>query len=412
MHPIPLIAASLLLALEPVSCRDPGNDARQEPVSVRLLDAASLERLREAHAVGSPLYRDEIAELIQESDKRLRQEAYSVTQKKILPPSGDLHDYLSWSRYWWPDSTKPGGLPYVRRDGKVNPEILNIPDHENLVRMVAATNTLALGYAVTGNRRYSDKAVEILTGWFIDPETRMNPNLAYSQLIPGRTAVRGTGILDGRKFSTLVDAITILEASGSMSPEVGRELRSWFSQYFEWLTTSEHGRLEAAATNNHGTWYDVQVVAIALYNGKTSHARSVLERAKRSRIEELIEPDGSQPSELARTRSWHYSIFNLEALTRLARMAESVSVDLWNHSSSDGRSITAALKYLAPFASGESPWPHEELGSVSNQAYADLLVLAASRCTDPELRRLAESFGGSSLEVQQLTELTDRSTQP
>lgn len=404
-----LVAASILLALEPVSCTSSAPKPRSEqPISLRLLDAASLERLREAHATGSPLYRDEIADLIKDCDKALRQPEYSVTQKKTLPPSGDLHDYLSWSRYWWPDPSEPDGLPYIRRDGEVNPEILNIPDHENLIRMIASVNTLALGFAVTTKRQYSDHAVRLLSTWFSDPLTRMNPNLAYSQIIPGRTAIRGTGILDGRKFSSLVDAITILESSGSMSHDLQRSLQSWFAGYFQWLTTSEHGLLERAATNNHGTWYDVQVVAIALFLGKTDFARSVVERAKESRIASMIQPDGSQPSELARTRSWHYSLFNLEALARLARLAESVSVDLWSYQSEDGRSICAALKYLAPFAAGEARWTNEELGTITPEPYGDLLVRAAPACGGTELEHLAQSFRGKPLELQQISVLSDR----
>lgn len=413
MHLVLLATAIIALVLMPASCAGQAPGAGdQHAASVRLLDAACLERLREAHAMGSPLYHNEIALLIQDCDKALRLRPFSVTQKTTLPPSGDRHDYLSWSRYWWPDSTKPDGLPYIRRDGEVNPEILDIPDHENLIRMIAAVNTLALGYAVTQKMPYADKAVQLLKTWFIESETRMNPNLAYSQIIPGRTAVRGAGVLDGRKFSSLVDAITILEHSGVMSTEIQRGLRRWFAAYFKWLTTSEHGRREMAAKNNHGTWYDVQAVAIALYLGDNAYARSALERAKVVRIEGTIEPDGSQPSELARTRSWHYCIFNLEALTRLARLAESLSLDLWQYRSADGRSIASALKYLAPFASGESPWPHKELGTVSSEDYAEILLRAAARCGDPGLDRLAAAFGGSPLEVQQLTELSDRNVQP
>jgi len=53
------------------------------------------------------------------ADAALQNEPYSVTHKTIEPPSGDKHDYLSFSRYWWPDPKKPDGLPYIRKDGGV-----------------------------------------------------------------------------------------------------------------------------------------------------------------------------------------------------------------------------------------------------------------------------------------------------
>lgn len=36
---------------------------------------------------------------------------YTVVNKAVLPPSGDKHDYMSMAPYWWPDETKPDGLP-------------------------------------------------------------------------------------------------------------------------------------------------------------------------------------------------------------------------------------------------------------------------------------------------------------
>ena len=56
------------------------------------------------------------------ADAALAGPAYSVTSKTRTPPSGDKHDYISMGPYWWPDPSRPGGEPYVRRDGEVNPE--------------------------------------------------------------------------------------------------------------------------------------------------------------------------------------------------------------------------------------------------------------------------------------------------
>ena len=48
---------------------------------------------------------------------------FSVTDKAVVPPSGDKHDDMSQAPYWWPNPATPNGLPYVQRDGERNPEI-------------------------------------------------------------------------------------------------------------------------------------------------------------------------------------------------------------------------------------------------------------------------------------------------
>ena len=41
-------------------------------------------------------------------------------------------------------------------------------------------------WKLTGDRQYSDHAAKHLRAWFVDPATRMNPNLQYAQAIHGR----------------------------------------------------------------------------------------------------------------------------------------------------------------------------------------------------------------------------------
>ena len=63
------------------------------------------------------------------------------------------------------------------------------------------------------------------------------------------------------------------------------------------------------------------------------------------RIDTQIEPDGSQPHELKRTRSFNYSTMNLDAFFRLGILAENVGINLWEYESQDGRSYKQALEY-------------------------------------------------------------------
>ena len=300
--------------------------------------------------------------LERDARKALTSGPFSVTSKATTPPSGDKHDYMSQAPYFWPDPNRPNGLPYIRRDGERNPEINKITDHRVLDQMESAVETLALAWHSMRNEEYAAKATTLLRAFFLDPVTRMNPNLQFAQAIPGINTGRGIGLIETRGLTRIVDAIGLLADSKAWTAADQKGMEDWFSRFLQWMLESKNGREEAAAKNNHGTFYDVQIVSFALFLGKTDLAKSVLETAKTKRIAVQIEPDGRQPLELARTKAWSYSVGNLDGLMLLARLGENVGVDLWNYETRDGRSIRKALEFLKPFASGEKKWTYQQLG--------------------------------------------------
>lgn len=309
-------------------------------------------------------------EAVRPAMERLRKDAtaalkagpFSVVENELVPPSGDKHDYISFGPYWWPDPTKKDGLPYIRRDGEVNPESRSSgSDSPALGKMVSIVETLALAYYFTGDQVYAGHAAALLRAWFLDPATKMNPNLKYGQGIPGRVEGRSAGIIDTSGLPRVVDAVGLLRTSQEWKPEDQEGMRAWFAAYLDWLRTSKHGKAESRAGNNHGTWYDVQVCSFALFVGQDRLAREVIEASREKRIARQIEPDGRQPAELARTKPFGYSTFNLQALFTLATLGEKVGVDLWHFETKDGRGLRKALDFLAMYAESEKKWPYKDL---------------------------------------------------
>jgi hypothetical protein len=360
-----------------------------------LIDGAYLASVRGRVRGGDEALKAAVAALEEDAKKAVAMKPTSVMDKTIIPPSGDKHDYMSQAPYWWPDPAKPDGRPYIRRDGERNPEINRITDHDNLGRLTSAVSTLGLAFSMTGRDEYAAQAARLVRIWFLDPATRMNPHLNYGQGIPGINEGRGVGIIETRGLPEMLDGLRLLAGSPQWTAADEAGLQSWMGAYLKWLTDSPYGQDEGKNGNNHETWYDVQVASLALYTGQQDVARRTLE-GSRSRIARQIEPDGRQPRELERTRSWDYSEFNLTAFFNLATLGERVGVDLWGYRKADGRSLRQALDFMVAYATGERKWPDPQITDFRPGAIHRVLRRAAVAWKAPTYRALAEKIGGGS----------------
>lgn len=389
-------ASIVLLLLLPVACHQRRLIAdTNEPPQVFTLRAETLLRNREELRAGSSRLQPAYEQLLADATESLQSGPFTVMDKRRLPPSGDRHDYLSYGPYWWPDPHQPNGLPYIRRDGERNPasQSLDASDRQRLGGMMDAVETLGLAYFFTGEERYAEHAAELLRVWFLDAATRMNPHLEYGQAIPGVTDGRGIGIIDTRGLAEVVDAIGMIAPSVHWTEADQRGMRAWFRAYLDWLVNSEKGRDEREYFNNHGTWWDVQATAMALFVGDSALAREIVQQSRTRRIASHIEPDGRQPHELERTRSLSYSLMNLEGMARLAELARHVDVDLWGFETADGRSIRRALDFLAPYSDAAKEWPHEQITEVDGSSFLPLLRLGAAAYDEPAYEELSSRMG-------------------
>ena len=332
-----------------------------------------LAETRTRIAAGAADLKAALAALVQAADSFAAMKPVAVTDKKtLLPPTNDAHDYFSLSPYWWPDSTKPDGLPYIRRDGVTNPESKRDLDQPRVAALGERTHTLALAYYLTGNQKYAQAAARQVRTWFLDPATRMHPHLRFAQLVRGNPRERGSGIIDTRWFIEVVDAVTLLRGSRHWSAADDAALRDWFAKYLNWLRTSPNGAHEQRAKNNHGSWFAAQTAAYALFAGDTATAKAIIDGVK-ARIGAQIKADGAQPEELARTRSFHYERFNIEALGRVAEMGRHVGVDLWSYTAPEGGSLRVALDRVARYAGRERDWPGQQIDAVDPELLAEVL---------------------------------------
>jgi len=293
--------------------------------------------------------------VIKAADQYLKEQPITITASHSARSAGGPHDFFSEGDYWWPDPNNPNG-PYIQRDGMSNPD--NFVEHRRvLMRFSVQVPALTAAWLITAKNAYSAKAAEHLRAWFVNQDTRMNPNLQYAQAIKGITTGRGIGIIDTVHLVEVARAIEILEDSRSLSTNDISGIKRWFADYLAWMTTSKNGQEERDAKNNHGTCSLMQVAAFAHLTGDRELLNYCRDRFKNVIVPDQIDKDGRFPQELHRTKPYGYSLFNLEALTATAEILSIPDDDLFQFRTADGRGIDLAMQYMYPFIRDKKSWP-------------------------------------------------------
>ena len=347
-----------------------------------------------------PAHKKAIDALLQRADAALQHGPYTVVDKRKTPASGDKHDYYSIGPYWWPDPSKRSGEPYIRRDGRFNPE-RDGPEFDtaDLDAMSSDVEALGLAYFYTDDKRYANQAAMLLRAWFIAPETRMNPNFAHAQAIPGKVSGRKEGVIDASRLMRVVEAIGLIEPAQVLAPDEHDILEKWFGDLVTWMATSPNGRAERAKDNNHGIYFDLLASQFSLFARMEPVTRTIIGQFPARRIAVQFAADGTLPEELTRTRTWHYTNWTLTAVTRLAALGECTGQDLWKYQLSDGRGLRKSIDFMVAFAGHIEDWPYTELafqpggqGEYARRIYLETLRTSAWGYGDPKYEKLAAPY--------------------
>ena len=344
---------------------------------VFLADPQALAESKIKFTANDPSLKPAFDNLFKEADAALKAKPQSVMDKHRVPPSGDKHDYVSQAPYFWPETNAAGKIEYVRHDGERNPESNVDSDANRLGATCSDVSTLGLAFYFTNDEKYANKAAQLLRAFFLNPATKMNPNLNFGQGIPGEVDGRPAGLISARGIVDLMDALSLLENSKSWTADDRTQMRAWLEDYYQWLTTSKIGKGELDAKNNHGSFCNDQAAAIALFLGKTDEARELILDAKTNRIVHQILSDGRQPLELVRTKSFGYSSFNLRALIDMASIAQNLQIDLWHYRATNGGSIFRATQMMAQYADPKQVWTNQQIHGYNHGGLADLILRAA-----------------------------------
>ncbi len=337
------------------------NQGGEEPINLPLTISWNENNLKQVKTkINTVAYKTVYEKLLRDADSELSKRAPSVMDKPLIAPSGDKHDFLSISKYWWPNPNTADGLPYIKKDGETNPDT-QILDEQALPAMTKSVIRLGLAYYFSGDEKYAKKAVELIRVWFLNPDTKMNPSVNYAGIRPGHDGNVGTGILPLYGFVEMLDVVALLSSSPNFPESDQTQLKEWFTDLTDWINTSTIGTNDRKKANNIAVIHDVQLACYALYTGKYALALELINEFPQKRIYKQIEPNGSQPLELDRTNAFGYSSYNISNMMKMAAIAQSAGVDLFNMQSADGRSIPKAMDFLIPYlGNGKRNFPYDQ----------------------------------------------------
>lgn len=297
--------------------------------------------------------------ILRAANEYLTQAPITITASSSPRSQGGKHDYFSEGDYWWPDPQNPGG-PYIRRDGYSNPA--NFNDHrEALIRLSLHVPALVAAWIITHDKRYAEHAALHLRAWFLDASTKMNPSLEYAQAIFGITPGRGTGVIDTLHLVEVSRAVRHIEKAGVLTSTEFSGVRGWFAQYLNWMCTSKNGKEEEVAKNNHGACWVAQAAAFAALTGNREVMALCRDRFRNNLMPDQLAANGSFPLELARTKPYSYTLFDLDVLAIICQIVSSSSDsadNLWQFALPGGIRYKKAVDFMFPFIQDKSKWPY------------------------------------------------------
>ena len=293
-------------------------------------------------------------DILAKANEDLKSKPITVIAFHSERSAGGKHDFFSEADYWWPDASNPTG-PYIQKDGQTNPA--NFSEHRlAMIRFSQMVGNLTSAYLLTKDNKFALKAIQHCKAWFVDTTTKMNPSLLYAQAIKGKVTGRGVGIIDMIQMMEVAQSVLVLEKQHAIKSTDLIEIKKWFQQYLQWVTTHPYGIDEREAKNNHGTCWTMQVAVFAKLVNDSALLNYCDNRFKTLLLPSQMDVNGSFPLELKRTKPYGYSLFNLDAMYTLAHVLSTKENNLWEYKTSNGLSLKKGIEFLYPFVADKNSW--------------------------------------------------------
>ena len=176
--------------------------------------------------------------------------------------------------------------------------------------MCDAVFTLGAASFLLDNAGLRQARRPLIHTWFLNPKTRMNPDLDYAQSVPGVNNGRGAGVVDGRVFVRAIQGMEFLAQTGDWDAKDQAAVHKWFEEYLHWLTHQQERHRREEERQQSRFVVGRPGGRRGQFRGNKPRRSNGLQFYRDHLLPRQIMPDGSAPREEMRARSLRLSSFN------------------------------------------------------------------------------------------------------
>lgn len=292
------------------------------------LNQSEIEDIKEKVMSNREPWKTAYERLMSEADSSLSTPIQSVTYGGITPPTGDIHDY--WA-----------GTVLIPDPDRT--------DYRAAIKLGKSVRALGISYALTGDSRYADKAVQLINAWTVTPSTRMNPRFT-----PGPNNTWVNVIEYYVTFPGMFYGADLIWNYPGWNSADKDEFKSWAKDLI-----SSSGRNKPSNPQNYENWRTLFISSAAVVADDYDTLNWVSNYWKEL-IPLQMDSQGKMIRELERHNSLSYSLYAIGPMIQAAEIARHHGTDLYNYRLADGRSLELALDFHAPYVAGKKSWPYPQ----------------------------------------------------
>ena len=312
---------------------EPGNDDRRRPA-----DGGGAERFaRDRRSISPPSARASLAGGESVSDEA----PITITASRSPRSAGGPHDFFSEGDYWWPDPEAPGRP--VHPAGRRCRIPANFVDHRRaLMRLSVQVPALVAAWRLThrrplrGARRAAPARLVRRPVNADEPE----PAIRAGDPRPRRPAAAPASSTPFT-WSRSRARSSVLHGAPGWTVADDEAVRRWFADYLDVDDDASIRHRGARREEQPRHLLGDAGRGVRAPHRQRAAARDVPRPLQDDLLPTQMAPDGSFPLELARTKPYGYSLFNLDAMATICQIPSTPEDNLWTFELPDGRGMRA-----------------------------------------------------------------------